>query len=130
MSLVKKQHALKAKYKALHKQMAAVDDQINEIQDQLNGDKPVPEIAKKIASQRFSFGVAFTRKKELRKVKKPGLRFMSDRRFATKAEATTHGRRFQKKHGHQKFEVVRVNKRANAWVNPRTGKTNPVVGLD
>ncbi len=121
--------ALKAQKKSLLARVAIVDHQIDNAVAVHAGDKPVPAIARKINNQKFSFGVKFTRKKVLRKVKNPGLTFTSQRRFATKAEASTHGRRFQKKHGHKSFEVVRVNKRANAWVNPRTGKTNPVIGL-
>lgn len=112
------------KYK---KEEAALLKRLAVVQGIRSGDKPADEIAKLIKSQKFSYGIKFTRKNELLNVAKPGLSFTSDRRFATRKEATQHGKRFAKKHGHKSFQIVRLNKRANAWINWETGKTNPVL---
>lgn len=121
--------ALIAKVRAHEKEIAKLNGRIDGINQVEAGDRPAPDIAARIKSQRFSFTVEFTRKKELRKVKKKGLIFTSDRRFSSAKEANHHGSRFAKKHGHREFHVVKVGQRANAWINWKTGKTNPVIGL-
>jgi len=55
-------------------------------------------------------------------------------RFATRAEANTHGKRFDERvkraskvgMGHVGFFVAETNDPVNASINPATGKTNPV----
>lgn len=122
---------LKSKRAALVKKLAAIDTQIAEVTQVESGDKPAPAIAALIKSQKFSFSVVFVRRKELTKTKRTpkGLSFTSVRRFSTQKEATQHGRRFAKKHNHKSFHVIEVSKKANAWINWKTGKTNPVIGL-
>ncbi len=119
--------SLKAKYKTLAKQLALIRDQLDDASEIESGDKPSFEQARLIKSQPYSFGVHFERKKVLRKVKSPGAVCRSVRRFTSKKEAIHHGKRFTKIHKHKGFTVIKVNKRANAWVNWLTGKTNPVL---
>jgi hypothetical protein len=99
---------------------------------------PTPSQARALRTRTTSFGVRFTRANSITRAhnskgewvdaRSPGkLTFLSVRRFCTEKEAQRHGRRFAKKHGHQKFEVVALKKRPNAWVNWKTGKTNPVI---
>ena len=125
------QSVLKSKRASLVKQLAAIDKQINEVALVDAGDKPAPAIAALIKKQNFSFSVTFVRRKALTKTKRTpkGLSFTSVRRFATEKEAVQHGKRFAKKHNHKSFHVIEVSKKANAWINWKTGKTNPVIGL-
>ncbi len=117
-----------ARAKTLASQLAAVEKSIAHLEEVDTGDVPSAAIAKLIKSQSFSFSVIFVRRKALTKPKngKKGLSFTSDRRFATAKEANQHGRRFAKKHGHESYHAVKVSKKANSWINWKTGKTNPV----
>lgn len=92
-----------------------------------------------LVKQGFSYAVKFTRKAAITErsdghggwveVENPGSRVLtSSRRFGTAREATIHGRRFMKLEGHRKFTVVKTKDKPNAWVNLKTGKTNPLVG--
>jgi hypothetical protein len=85
---------------------------------------------------RYSFGVRFTRAKYINQVKgkngwedKPGETVVSDRRFKTPVEAFQHAKRFTRIERHKGFEVIVSTKAANACINWRTGKTNPLIGL-
>lgn len=120
-------NTLKAKIKALKAKITVHEKELAQHQKVHDGYAPAPAIARLIAKQAFSFGVTFLRRKALRKVTQPGLKRKSTRRFATRKEAEQHGRRFQRKHGHKSFVIAKVAKRANAWINWRTGKTNPVL---
>ncbi len=91
------------------------------------GDKPNHEQAARIKNQPYSYGVHFLRRKALRKGKSPGMVMKSTRLFGTKKEAEQHGKRFTKKNDHADFSIVYVNKRPNAWINWKTGKTNPAI---
>ncbi len=109
-----------------------VETQIRQLQDCLvqieeveSGDRPSPAQQKLMKSQKFSYQATFVRRKALRKVKQKGEIRTSSRRFSSLKEATQHAKRFSKIHRHRSYKVARVNKRANAWVNWRTGKTNP-----
>lgn len=109
---------------ALRAQIAAAQRQLRDIEEVESGDKPSSQQAALIRSQPFSFGVSFLR----RKAKKGVASFVSNRRFSSAQEAEQHGKRFTKKHKHESFLVVYItNKRANAWINWTTGKTNPAV---
>lgn len=119
-NLLKKEKALKSELKRIQSELA-------HIAEVKSGDRPAPEIERLIKSQSFSYGVRFTRSKALKRSPRPGIAFTSVRRFATRKEAEQHAKRFARKHGHKKAEIMRVNKRANAWVNWLTGKTNPVL---
>ena len=127
MSIVKQERALKAKYRALEKELQNVERQLDELEDVKSGDRPSPEQAKLIKSQPYSFTVHFERSKVLRKVRSPGSVCKSLRRFGTRKEAEQHGKRFTKLHRHKGYKVLKVSQRANAWINWRTGKTNPVL---
>lgn len=85
---------------------------------------------------RFSFGIRFTRKKAISEVRgargwvsSPGDTVVSNRRFKSVSEAFHHAKRFKRLEKHKSFEVIVSTKAPNAWVNPRTGKTNPLIGL-
>lgn len=91
--------------------------------------------ARALKTQRTSFGVRYERRRYLRKIRganglisSPGSSRTSDRRFATAKEATHHGKRFKRIERHVSFTVVKDFRRPNAWVNWKTGKTNPVIG--
>jgi hypothetical protein len=87
------------------------------------GEIPSPEQAKLMKNQKHSYGVTFVRSEE-----KKGQKVLhSDRRFSSRKEAEQHGKRFAKKHNHEEFSVCIVQKKANAWVNWKTGKTNPAL---
>lgn len=88
------------------------------------GEIPSPEQAELIKKQAHSYGVTFVRRKAN---KKGQLVLHSDRRFSSREEAEHHGKRFSKKHKHAEFSVCIVQKKANAWVNWKTGKTNPAL---
>ena len=89
-------------------------------QDQVRlGNAPDAQQAARLRSQKFSYEVNFERR--------DGTSFSSNRRFTLPKEANQHGTRFSKKHRHAGFVVVQVSKKANAWINWTTGKTNPVV---
>jgi hypothetical protein len=113
--------------KALDAQIAALEKKRAHLDEVIEGDKPDAAQANRIKTQKFSFTVHFERRKALSKVRSPGLVAVSQRRFTTAQEANHHGKRFAKIHKHVGFFVVQVNKRANAWINLTTGKTNPVV---
>ncbi len=126
---------LKQKLKALIKCREAAlnlvksaEKQMDEINLMISGDKPDFDQAKKIKSQRFSYGVYFTRRQALRQVRCKGLVNKSLRRFVSPKEANQHGKRFTKIHNHKGYKVVKLQMRANAWINWITGKTNPVIG--
>lgn len=87
------------------------------------GDIPNAEQAELMKTQKFSFSVVFQR----RKANKGKVIKESVRCFTTRQEADHHGERFTAKHNHVGWDVVRVNKKANAWVNWKTGKTNPAI---
>lgn len=115
-------------------QLKKLDDQMGKLQDQLDhaeqveaGDKPSPAQAALIKSQAYSYGVTFIRRKALKKVRQKGELRTSDRRFSSRKEAEHHAKRFQKIHKHKDYSVCVVDKRANAWVNWKTGKTNPAL---
>lgn len=113
--------------KQIKAKIAELQRSLVEVAEVESGDRPSPEQARLIKSQLFSYGVHFERRKVLRKVKSPGAICVSVRRFTSRKEADQHGKRFSKKHGHRGYDVVRTSKRANAWVNWKTGKTNPVL---
>lgn len=123
----KQENQLIQKLKSLKKQIEQVERQLDEV-DQVNrGDRPSPNQAKLIQSQNFSFGVYFERRKALRKVRCKGLINKSTRRFSSAKEANQHGKRFAKIHKHVGFTVVKLGQKANAWINWKTGKTNPAI---
>lgn len=85
-----------------------------------------------------SFGVLFVRGKSITKIRNPNGKLVearnagepvvvSVRRFASVNEAAHHGKRFKKIEGHKSFHVIFVNAKPNAWVNEKTGKTNPLI---
>ena len=87
----------------------------------------------------ISFGVLFVRSKPINKAKgsngkmtearNPGQHVvLSVRRFGSSEEANIHGRRFKRIEGHHAFYVVILKSKPNAWVNLKTGKTNPLIG--
>ncbi len=119
---------VKSKIASLQKQLAVAQKELNACAQVDKGDVPSPAIATAIKSQNYSFGVLFTRRKALSKPKnkKKGLTFVSDRRFSSPKEAKQHGKRFAAKHKHKSYAVVLIQKKANAWINWKTGKTNPV----
>lgn len=102
--------------------------------------KFVPTTQQKRALRRStSFGVVFERRKaitqyrdengNLKSVRSPGrVTFTSARRFGSENEAKRHGKRFMRLENHRSFKVITVKLAPNAWVNLRTGKTNPVIG--
>lgn len=86
-----------------------------------------------------SFGVLFIRGRSINQVRDANGNWvmsrypdqpvvLSVRRFGSQEEATIHGRRFKKLEGHKNFFVVLQNSKPNAWVNLKTGKTNPLIG--
>lgn len=86
---------------------------------------------------RKSWGVCYVRATDLNGTAvKPNKRNPSERRFATKQEAVTHGSRFnvrRKRKGdsagtanHVGFYVVETNDPVNAAINPQTGLTNSI----
>jgi hypothetical protein len=98
-----------------------------------------PAQAKALKSRKTSFGIIFTRSKTIEEVfhndgsyskaRFAGkLKVPSLRRFISKEEATAHAKRFKRIEKHKSFEIVLVKKAPNAWVNVKTGKTNPVIG--
>jgi len=100
--------------------------------------KPTPQ-QRRALRRKTSFGVKFTRRRAIERVKNargdwvnarsPGkLTFVSARRFGSEQEAKIHGRRFTRIEGHQKFEVVALKLKPNAWVNLKTKRTNPLIG--
>lgn len=100
--------------------------------------------AKPTASQRAafrrnsSFGVLFVRSAPIQEVvtnsgwkaaRNAGKHVtLSVRRFGSAKEASTHGKRFKRLEGHAAFYVVLQDSTPNAWVNLKTGKTNPLIG--
>jgi hypothetical protein len=101
--------------------------------------KPTPAQAKALRSRKTSFAVIFERRKAITqakgkdgalvKARAPGkLTVTSLRRFGSESEAKRHGKRFTKIEDHKGFSVKLVKLRPNAWVNARTGKTNPMIG--
>ncbi len=126
-NIAKQEAALKAKRKLLQKQLDGVDKELTHVGQVKSGDRPNPEQARKIKNQAYSFTVHFERRKTLRRVRSPGAVCRSLRRFTSKEEAVQHGKRFTRIHNHKGYSVIRVNSRANAWINWRTGKTNPIL---
>ncbi len=109
----------KQRIRQLQSQIDSANRELRALTAVVDGTKPSAEIQRRIDSQRFSYTVEFVRKN--------GQTFTSKRRFSSSKEAGQHGTRFAKKHKHQEATVVRVNQRANAWINWETGKTNPAV---
>lgn len=66
----------------------------------------------------------------VRYIRKAGAkdRPQSGRRFRTRDEARMHGTRFVKLKGHIGFKLEKVKEPVNAWVNKKTGLTNPAIG--
>jgi hypothetical protein len=126
-AIIAKQSAINAQIKKLQAESARLNQKHAAVKKVESGEHPSPAQAALIKSQPFSYGVHFLRAKVLKKVKSPGAVMVSTRLFTTKKEAHQHGKRFSKIHGHKDYSVVLVNKRANAWVNWKTGKTNPVI---
>lgn len=101
---------------------------------------PKPNAAQRKAFRRkTSFGVVFERRKAITQVhnkagewvkaRSPGkMEVTSERRFGSEKEAKIHGRRFTRIEGHRGFEVVVLKLKPNAWINWKTGKTNPLIG--
>lgn len=105
---------------------ADIDDLTNEDADDdlvETGEIPSPEQAKRMKAQVFSYSVTFVR----RKARKGKTVLHSVRRFSSRKEAEHHGKRFTKKHNHSEFSVCIMQQKANAWVNWKTGKTNPAL---
>lgn len=99
-------------------------------------EKVVAANTRKVIGKKGSYGVKFTRRKYLNKIKGPrglvscpGDFRVSDRRFATLKEANHHGKRFVEIENHKSYSVFRSNDKVNAYVNWKTGKTNPLIGL-
>ncbi len=97
------------------------------------------EQQRKSLYRKTSFGIRFTRSKPIDsavgkdgnwvKARSPGkVKFVSARRFGSVKEAITHGKRFKRIEGHAAYEVVVLKLSPNAWVNFKTGKTNPLIG--
>ncbi len=123
----KEKERLKAEARILSEKLKANSLKLVGLQEIESGERPTPSVAKLIKTQPFSYGVHFERRKVLKKVASPGAICVSVRRFTSRKEADQHGKRFAKKHSHRGYDVVRVNKRANAWINWETGKTNPAI---
>jgi predicted nucleic acid-binding Zn-ribbon protein len=118
----------KQQRKAIEAKISVLQKELEHLEDVDSGDKPDAEQANRIKNQAFSYTVHFERRKALKKVRNPGLVAKSQRRFTSPKEANHHGKRFTKIHKHAGYYVVLVEgKRANAWINWLTGKTNPVV---
>ncbi len=140
-ALDRKEEALLDKIEKLELELDAVQGDITDISSQIEyvedeithfdneqeqidaGEIPSPAQQKLIETQKFSYGVNFLRSKPV----KGKSVFVSTRRFGTKKEAAHHGARFAKKHNHKDFSVVVLNERPSAWVNWKTGKTNPAI---
>ena len=93
----------------------------------------------RLRRQTYSFGVLFVRNKGIAKVKNShgewvaaraagSLVVTSPRLFGTLAEAKHHGKRFARIENHKEFHVIFTEKKPNAFVNFKTGKTNPLIG--
>lgn len=121
-----REKALLAKRRLLEKGLAANSKELAAVGLVKAGDKPSPEQVK-LFKQGFSFTVEFVRRKALRKVRSPGGVCKSTRRFSSRKEALHHAGRFSRLHRHKSFEIKRVGKNPNAWVNWTSGKTNPVI---
>lgn len=122
--LAAQRRTLDRQLQAIEKQLAALERQEDALASVESGESPSPEQAKRIAAQAHSYGVTFVR----RKANKRGeLVKHSARRFSSRKEAEQHGKRFATKHRHAEFSICIVQKKANAWVNWKTGKTNPVL---
>jgi hypothetical protein len=116
----------RARLRDAEKAWNAADAALDEVLLMKSGDVPMPDQAKAMKKP-VSYGVHFTRNRVLRQVRSPGLVCKSVRRFSSMKEAVQHGKRFMKKHNHASYKIVKVAKRPNAWINWRTGKTNPVL---
>lgn len=134
--------------KSAEKKLNKIDKQLNKIEKRWDSQKRViTKLWTKLERLEYvnlkaeteqieSFGVKFTRRKAITYIKgkygwenSPGRYRVSDRRFATQKEAVHHGKRFTKIENHKSFSVFKSNDEANAYVNWRTGKTNPMIGL-
>lgn len=100
---------------------------------------PTAAQARALRTRKTSFGIVYFRSKAIKTVKNkngdrvaarsPGkLEVPSARRFGSEKEANRHARRFVKIEGHKGYKIKQVNKRPNAWVNLKTGRTNPLIG--
>jgi hypothetical protein len=99
-------------------------------------EKVVAANQRKVIGRSKSFGVKFNRRKYINKIKGPkgwvacpGLVRESQRRFATIKEANHHGQRFVEIENHKSYSVFTSKDKVNAYVNWRSGKTNPLIGL-
>lgn len=128
-NITNKEAQLKAKLKACRKCVDNAERELQVVNEIKSGDRPSPDQLKRIKTQDYSFTVYFQCRKALRQVRVKGLVNKSQRRFGSRKEAIQHGKRFTKIWKHKGYAVVKVAKRANAWINWRTGKTNPVIGL-
>lgn len=131
----KTQSAL-AKIESILLILAQLKEEVSQLSETSGKTQPSHNQQKRIDNQRYAYGVKFVRAKKLAKIKgvtgwesKPGLVRVSERLFGTRDESLTHARRFVKIYSHKSYKVMKVNKRPNAWVNEKTGKTNPVIGL-
>ena len=89
-----------------------------------------PEVAvvNPIPDQAYSFAVNYVRKDQVKDgVVAANPRNPSVRRFATEKDARNHALRFVKEQGHRGYWLSRTNDRPNAWINPKTGLTNPAL---
>lgn len=77
-----------------------------------------------------SFAVSFIRQKDLRADGSvaANARNPSKRRFATRAEAEQHADRYVRIEKHVGKFITVTRDPVNAYVNPKTGLTNPVIG--
>ncbi len=77
------------------------------------------------------FAVCFVRAKDLDgngNVKANALN-PSKRRFKTELDANVHGNRFKTIENHKGFYVIKTSTPGvDSWINPATGKTNPLIG--
>ena len=80
-------------------------------------------------NQKWSIEVYFVRPGDLRPDGSVAAnnRNPSSRRFGSQEEATHHALRFVAKENHAGFYTVKSHQRPNAWVNWKTGLTNPVI---
>lgn len=99
-------------------------------------EKTIASNTKAVIGKKGSYGVKFNRRKHIDKIRGPrgwvacpGLVRESQRRFATFKEAAHHGKRFTEIENHKSFSVFKSKDRVNAYVNWKTGKTNPLIGL-
>lgn len=91
-------------------------------------DKPSAAQASRLRNSRTSFAVNYVRTKDLANgAVTANKRNPSVRRFGTAEEAQHHALRFVEKQGHLGFYITSAKARPNAWVNEKTGLTNPEI---